>query len=197
MVSSNLGRDVGYLDWFCRGFPESLQENAGIVLRLGHKFFLANPFQFMLPSCYSTPNEYSLGTDDDVKYPSLPKKYSHNFPVHNYLTILSLDTKEHKKLKSYTKIACLFRHQIQSVRPVDEGSAGYLRTEPCSAYDGNGWSLSLSGFIATSTISCKDWPHGPRNSCICRSWGNVELNSILVSFNTICWRILILVKIEQ
>jgi hypothetical protein len=56
----------------------------------------------MLPSCHSRPNEYSLGTDNVVKYTPPPKKYSHHFAVYNHLTIVSLDAMKHIKLVGWS-----------------------------------------------------------------------------------------------
>jgi hypothetical protein len=59
---SNPGRDNGYTE-VLRGFPESLQANAGIVPQLNNDCFLPNPFQFIIhqSSCvWGGPK--SLGT---------------------------------------------------------------------------------------------------------------------------------------
>jgi hypothetical protein len=46
VFSSNTGRETVYLDKI-RGFPQSIQPNAGIVLRLRHGRFLSNTFQII------------------------------------------------------------------------------------------------------------------------------------------------------
>jgi hypothetical protein len=43
VVGSNLGCNTDYRD-VLRGLPQSLQINAGIVLRLRHNCFVPNPF---------------------------------------------------------------------------------------------------------------------------------------------------------
>jgi hypothetical protein len=46
VLGSNLRRYTGYLN-ILRVFTQSVQANAGIVLRLGHDRFLPNPFQII------------------------------------------------------------------------------------------------------------------------------------------------------
>jgi hypothetical protein len=45
---SNLSPVTGYPDLGFCGFPQSLQANAGIDLKLGHDHFLPHPFQFIV-----------------------------------------------------------------------------------------------------------------------------------------------------
>jgi hypothetical protein len=47
ILGSNLDRDTSYSVRSYRGFPQPLQENAGMVLRLCQYRFLPNPFQLM------------------------------------------------------------------------------------------------------------------------------------------------------
>jgi hypothetical protein len=44
VLGSNLGLDTHYSDWAFPGFLQSLLANSGIILQLGHNWFLPNPF---------------------------------------------------------------------------------------------------------------------------------------------------------
>jgi hypothetical protein len=47
VLGSNLGREIGHPEVY-HEFPQSLQANSGIILRLGHDRFLPNPFTFII-----------------------------------------------------------------------------------------------------------------------------------------------------
>jgi hypothetical protein len=57
-----------------REFPESLQANTGVILRLGHNRILPNPFQFTIHLLSYHSEVCSLATDSLVKFLTTNKR---------------------------------------------------------------------------------------------------------------------------
>jgi hypothetical protein len=66
MFGSNLSWDISYSKVF-RRLPQSLQENVGIVARLGQDRVLPNPFHFLIHQSLYHSRLYRLNTDTIVK----------------------------------------------------------------------------------------------------------------------------------
>jgi hypothetical protein len=62
VLGSNLGRDINYLERGFSGFPQSNQENPGIVLQRVHDRLLPDPFQNIVHSTL-----HSLATERVLK----------------------------------------------------------------------------------------------------------------------------------
>jgi hypothetical protein len=68
VVGSNPGRATSYPQYF-RGFPQTMQANAGAIPRLGNDCLLPNAFQFIIRQSNATAS--SKNTENIRRYGTL------------------------------------------------------------------------------------------------------------------------------